>query len=90
MIPLALLFGGVTGFYVLMKKYFAATRNEDEKCITCPCHASASDIHGDVIHAPAPRPLDLFPVTIENGVIKIDTGQLIRRKTFESGQVVRA
>ena len=62
----------------------------DEKRFACPCHASAFDIHGDVISAPAPRPLDLFPVIIENGVVKVDTGQLIRRKAFESSQVVRA
>jgi cytochrome b6-f complex iron-sulfur subunit len=62
----------------------------DEKRFACPCHASAFDIHGDVISAPAPRPLDLLPVTIENGVVKVDTGQLIRRKAFESSQVVRA
>ncbi|MCK5325004.1 MAG: ubiquinol-cytochrome c reductase iron-sulfur subunit [Woeseiaceae bacterium] len=62
----------------------------DEKRFACPCHASAFDIHGDVINAPAPRPLDLFPVTIENGIVKVDTGRLIRRKSFEPSQAVRA
>jgi len=62
----------------------------DEQRFACPCHASAFDIHGDVINAPAPRPLDLFPVTIENGIVKVDTGRLIRRKTFEPSQAVRA
>ena len=64
--------------------------NNDELRFACPCHASAFDIRGDVISAPAPRPLDLFLVTIENGIVKVDTGQLIRRRAFESSQVVRA
>ena len=56
----------------------------------CPCHASAFDIHGDVLSAPAPRPLDLFPVVIEDGVVMVDTTKLIRRSRFEASQAVRA
>jgi len=63
--------------------------NVDEQRFACPCHASAFDIRGDVVNAPAPRPLDIFPVAIENGIVTVDTGQLIRRKAFESSQVVR-
>jgi len=63
--------------------------NADEQRFACPCHASAFDIRGDVVNAPAPRPLDIFPVAIENGIVRVDTGQLIRRKAFESSQVVR-
>jgi cytochrome b6-f complex iron-sulfur subunit len=63
--------------------------NEDEQRFACPCHASAFDIHGDVVNAPAPRPLDLFPVTISDGIVKVDTGKLIRRSAFEPDQVVR-
>jgi cytochrome b6-f complex iron-sulfur subunit len=62
----------------------------EQNRFACPCHASAFDMRGDVISAPAPRPLDLFPVAIENGVVKVDTGQLIRRTSFEPDQVVRA
>lgn len=63
---------------------------EDEQRFACPCHASAFDIRGDVINAPAPRPLDIFPVTVEKGMVMVDTGQLIRRTAFESSQVTRA
>lgn len=63
--------------------------NADEQRFACPCHASAFDIRGDVVNAPAPRPLDIFQVAIENGIVKVDTGQLIRRKAFESSQVAR-
>lgn len=45
----------------------------------CPCHASAFEMDGDLLNPPAPRPLDRFPVTIENGEIKVDTGQAIQR-----------
>lgn len=62
----------------------------DEQRFVCPCHASAFDISGDVVNAPAPRPLDLFPVAIDNGVISVDTDHPVRREAFEPGQVVRA
>lgn len=63
---------------------------EDEQRFACPCHASAFDIRGDVINAPAPRPLDIFPVTVEKGLVMVDTGRLVRRTAFESDQVTRA
>ena len=64
--------------------------NPDEQRFACPCHASAFDIHGAVLNAPAPRPLDLFAVTIDNGIVSVDTGQAMRRNEFELTQVVRA
>ena len=63
---------------------------EDEQRFACPCHASAFNIHGEVVNAPAPRPLDLFPVTISNGVVQVDTSEPIRRAAFEPDQLVRA
>ncbi len=56
----------------------------------CPCHASVFDITGGVINAPAPRPLDRFPVTIENEWVHVDFGQRIRRGQFRDDQVVYA
>jgi cytochrome b6-f complex iron-sulfur subunit len=55
----------------------------------CPCHASAFDLRGDVLAPPAPRPLDLFAVRIENGIVKVDTRAPIRRSAFEPSQVTR-
>jgi cytochrome b6-f complex iron-sulfur subunit len=55
----------------------------------CPCHASAFDIQGNVISAPAPRALDIYPVKIENQIVKVDTGKVIQRKMFEEAQVVK-
>ena len=64
--------------------------NDEKQRFTCPCHASAFDIRGDVVNAPAPRPLDLFSVTIEDGIVSVDTNRPVRRREFEPDQVVRA
>jgi cytochrome b6-f complex iron-sulfur subunit len=56
----------------------------------CPCHASSYDITGDVLSPPAPRALDLFAVRIENGIVKVDTSQRIKRSSFEHSQIARA
>ena len=56
----------------------------------CPCHASVFDVRGEVLSPPAPRPLDLFPVRIENGIVKVDTTVPVKRATFDSSQVARA
>jgi cytochrome b6-f complex iron-sulfur subunit len=61
--------------------------NEKDKSFPCPCHASVFDIRGDVLSPPAPRALDLFPITIESGVVKVDTSRRIQRSHFEAGQV---
>ena len=56
----------------------------------CPCHASVYDIRGEVVSAPAPRPLDLHPVFIENNIVKVDTSKVIKRSAFRAEQVVYA
>lgn len=64
--------------------------NAEEGQFVCPCHSSAYDIRGDVLNPPAPRALDLYAVRIENGVVKVDTSQPLRRKMFQASQVTRA
>ncbi|MEW5828487.1 MAG: Rieske 2Fe-2S domain-containing protein [Chloroflexota bacterium] len=54
----------------------------------CPCHSSRFDSHGTVQNPPAPRPLDLFPVAIEDGQVKVDTGAILQRQSYETSQVV--
>jgi cytochrome b6-f complex iron-sulfur subunit len=56
----------------------------------CPCHASSFDITGQVLSPPAPRPLDIFPVRIENDIVKVDLRMPIRRQRFDASQVVRS
>lgn len=63
--------------------------NPDEKRFVCPCHASKFDVTGDVLSAPAPRPLDLLEIRIENDVVKVLTGDTKRRSRFEPSQVTR-
>ena len=59
-----------------------------ENKFVCPCHASAFDISGNVISPPAPRALDRYAVIIENDVVKVDTGQPLKRREFKAEQVV--
>lgn len=61
--------------------------NEVDRSFPCPCHASVFDLRGDVLSPPAPRALDLHPVTIEGGIVKVDAGRRIQRSRFEDGQV---
>ena len=56
--------------------------NEKTQTFPCPCHASVFDVTGNVDSAPAPRALDLFPVRIEGGVVKVDTRNRIQRQRF--------
>jgi len=60
---------------------------EKEKKFACPCHGSVFDITGAVINPPAPRPLDIYPVSIENNVVEVDTSQPIKRSEFRAEQV---
>ena len=61
-----------------------------ENLFVCPCHASTFAITGEVLGPPAPRPLDIHPVRIENGIVKINTGERIKRAAYEAAQVTRA
>ena len=61
--------------------------NEKQGNFPCPCHASTFDRRGDVLAPPATRALDLFPVIIDGGIVKVDTSRRIERARFEPGQV---
>jgi len=61
--------------------------SEKTQTFPCPCHASAFDMTGNVLDPPAPRALDLFPVRIEAGVVKVDTRNRLQRQRFERFQV---
>ena len=61
----------------------------EEGRFICPCHASSFDLRGEVLSPPAPRALDLHPVRIENGVVKVDTATTVTRLAFAPSQVTR-
>ena len=54
----------------------------------CPCHGSAFDIRGEVTRPPAPRALDIYALHIQNNVVRVDTGRVIKRGCFDVSQVV--
>jgi cytochrome b6-f complex iron-sulfur subunit len=50
----------------------------DEKCIACPCHGSRFDLEGNVIHGPAPRPLQWLEMQVDaTGTLLVDTSVAI-------------
>ena len=55
----------------------------------CPCHGGIYDRFGVVHAGPPPRPLDLFPITVEGGEVIVDTGTIIQRSGFEESQVTK-
>jgi cytochrome b6-f complex iron-sulfur subunit len=61
--------------------------NEKTQTFPCPCHASVFDMTGNVQEPPAPRALDLFPVRIEAGVVKVDTRMRVQRQRYDRSQV---
>ena len=61
---------------------------EEENRFVCPCHSSVYDITGNVLGPPATRPLDRYPVRIENNIVKVDLRSPIRRSSFNRSQVV--
>lgn len=59
---------------------------EAEGLFHCPCHSSLFNRQGEVLGGPAPRPLDLFPLRVEDGNLIADTGRPIQRERFDLSQ----
>jgi cytochrome b6-f complex iron-sulfur subunit len=57
----------------------------------CPCHGSEFSQDGDVLNEPAPRPLDMFALMINDaGEIEVDTSSTIQRKQTSPNDFVYA
>ncbi|MDH3329526.1 MAG: Rieske (2Fe-2S) protein [Desulfobulbaceae bacterium] len=63
--------------------------DDEQQKFICPCHGSTFSLTGEVLTAPAPRPLDTFPVRIENKIIKVNISQSLKRDRFEPSQATR-
>lgn len=64
----------------------ALSWDDKEGKFVCPCHGSTFDRAGVVLTSPALRPLDFYPVRIEDGQIRIDVSNPQRRESFDAAQ----
>jgi cytochrome b6-f complex iron-sulfur subunit len=64
----------------------AVSWNGSEEKFVCPCHGSTFDRAGVVLTSPALRPLDFYPVRIEDGQIRIAISNPQRRESFDMSQ----
>ncbi len=62
----------------------------EKQRFVCPCHGSEFEMDGEVLNAPAPRPLDLFAIYIEGGEINVDTGDKTERDNTDQNSAVYA
>lgn len=56
----------------------------------CPCHGSIYNRYGQIVFGPAPRPLDLFTMSLSNGNLVADTGDITQRPKWEPSQAFKA
>jgi cytochrome b6-f complex iron-sulfur subunit len=61
--------------------------NREQHKFICPCHGSTFDQRGVVLSPPAIRPLDTYPVRVENGRILVDASHPKKRESFQTSQV---
>ena len=63
--------------------------HEGEKKFICPCHGSTFDTAGKVLTPPALRPLDYYPIRLENGLIRVEISRPLKRQKFDRSQTVK-
>ena len=64
--------------------------NKETDEFECPCHASSFNMMGEVISPPAPKPLDIFPLKVEGGLLKVDLHSPVSRNSFNKSQLIYA
>lgn len=56
----------------------------------CPCHQSIYDRHGVRIDGPAPRPMDLMALRVDElGNVVVHTGEITEREGYDPSQAVK-
>jgi len=63
--------------------------DEEAQAFVCPCHGSAFDRKGQALKPPAIRPLDCYPVKIENGLIRVNIARPMKRGSFDPSQAAK-
>lgn len=64
--------------------------NDDEGAFKCPCHSSEYNRYGELVGGPAPRPMDLMGIVVdEAGNLIVDTGDIRERSSFSPEQATR-
>ncbi len=63
--------------------------DDKEGKFICPCHGSTFNIRGEALTAPATRPLDYYPLRIENKMVKVFASAGKKRGSFDPEQAVR-
>lgn len=54
----------------------------------CPCHGSTYSDAGVRVFGPAPRSMDMFPLTIVNGKMTVDTSKVITGTTADPANAI--
>ncbi len=81
--------GGILAISIKCTHLGCSVEAHDENFV-CPCHGSEFDKYGMVTEPPATRALDIFPVKIENGIIKVNLTRPVKRTKFEKSQLTYA
>lgn len=61
---------------------------ESPNAFQCPCHGSKYNYVGERTGGPAPRPMDLMAVRVEDGNVLVDTGNITTRAVYDPSQAV--
>lgn len=63
---------------------------DNQERFHCPCHSSSFDRYGQQFEGPAPRPLDLFAVAVnDDGSVVVTTGPTTERREYQPDQSVK-
>ena len=54
-----------------------------ERKFKCPCHGSGFTLEGINLEGPAPRPMERFKITVDEGVVTVDCSQVFRHEKGE-------